>query len=82
MLVFKGGEREQQNLRSELFYTILMLGVDFGIIFYALGVVFIQRLDLSIFQPPFPKSLKVKIMNKSMLNRLEDFSFRELLVDF
>lgn len=59
-----------------------MLVMDFGIIFHVLDVVFIQRLDLQFFSTFLLNLLRSKIMNKSVLDSLKGFSFRELSGDF
>lgn len=82
MLVLREKRKGSKFWVALLFYTILVLVMDFGIIFHVLEVVFIQWLDLQFFST-FPLNLlRSKIMNKSMLDRMKGFSFRELLVDF
>lgn len=74
--------RGREFLVPLLFYTILMVVMDFGIIFHVLDVVFIQWLDLQYFST-FPLNLlRTKITNKSVPGSLKGFSFRALSGDF
>lgn len=82
MSVFKGEEKGQQILTSFVVLHYLSASCGFWNNISCSRSSFYPMIRLQFLSTFFLNLLRSKIMNKSMLDRLKGFSFRELSVDF